>query len=147
MVTSRSTGIERSKRSPIVRPGSSTETARSWVQTSKGQEHFKRNHRLQHDRTWWQMWVSEKTNAHHEATASIAWEMTTKIQSLGNGKLAFRTAAEKILSFPRRVLIGNRGQPTFYSMREFYTNHGSQHLTQVNSPGSGMLNTSIHLVP
>ena len=120
MVTSRSAGIERSKWSLNDRPHSSAETARSRVQTRKGQDHLKRNRRLQDGRTRWEMWVSEKTNVHHEATASITWGMPTKIQSLGNGQLTLRTPAGQRFSLLRRVLSGHRGQPTSCSIGEFF---------------------------
>jgi len=36
-----------------------------------------------------------------EAKATIAWGMTTKIQSLGNGQLALGTSEEEIFSSPK----------------------------------------------
>jgi hypothetical protein len=88
-----------------------------------------------------------KQKSPREAKATIAWGMTTKTQSLGNGQLALGTSAEERFSLLRSVLKGYRGQLTSYSIGEFFTKHGPTSLTRVNSLGSGMLNTSLQPVP
>jgi hypothetical protein len=128
MLKSRSAGIERSRRSPIVRPESSTETARSRFQTRKRQEHLKRNRRLQYGRTWWEMWVSEKTYVHHEATASICMGNYHQNTSHGEWKLraSNRSRRDTIFS-PEEFIQGTGGNKRLILMVNFSQNTVPHH--------------------